>query len=109
LLITCFEIGSDRLSDLLENMLQLFLGTISCFTIDRFAFAAVKGDECSPKELQGLAEDGTFSADAFQRLCIVVAKISNRFKIWGELGQQPQQLQMALACVCKFSTGANLV
>src|SRR5215471_20652869 len=103
----CYSV--DLLIDLFEKILPLFLRKIACFTLDRFAFATVNGDECSPKEIQGLAQDGKFAADSLQRLRILFAKISNRFKIGGEFVQQPQQFQVALAFVFKFSTGANLV
>jgi hypothetical protein len=50
--IKLFELGGDLLIDLFEKILQLFLSKIPCFTMDCFAFAAVNGDECSPKEIQ---------------------------------------------------------
>jgi hypothetical protein len=90
--IKLLERGIDLLMELFEPILPLLLSKIPCLTLDRFACAAVHGAECSPTELQGLAEDGQFSADALQRVRMLFAKSGKRFKIWGELVQQPPQL-----------------
>src|SRR5262245_57547423 len=95
--------------DLFAKILPLFLSTMAGFPLDRVECAAVNGDEFAPKESQSVAEEGTFSADALQRVRMLLAKISHRFKIWGEFVPQPPQLQVALACVFAFSTGAHRV
>jgi hypothetical protein len=104
LFIKLFAIGIDLLMNVFEKIRQLFLRKISGFTIDRFEFAAVNGDKFLPKEVQSLAEDGKCSADALQRLRILFANSSDRFKGGGELVQQPPQLELALAFVLELAT-----
>src|SRR5262249_29823862 len=99
----------NLLMDWFEQMLQRFLSTIPCCTLDRFACAAVNGNECSSKAIQGRAEEGQCSADPREGVWILLAKLGKRFTIWGALVQQPHELQVALACVCAFSTRAARV
>ena len=106
LFIKLVELGIALLMNVVEKIRQLFLSQIPCLAMHCLEFAPVNSHAFSSKEGQILAQASQCSAHPCEGLRVLVAHSSDSCQVGGELLQQPQQLELALACVLALATGA---
>ena len=75
------ERALDALVDLLEGFAELVLGEVTLFGVDRFALAAVDGDERARKEVQLLTQPRELTPDLPQGPQVVLAEVRHRLGI----------------------------
>ena len=95
---------SHALVDLPEEVRELILGEVALFGVDRFALAAVHGDECPRAEVRLLAQQRALTTDWPHGLQIVLPEVRHRLVLRPKLLQQPHQLHIAVGRLCQATT-----
>ena len=104
LAVKFLELALDALVDLLEKLLALVRGEVALSGVDRFALAAVDGDEFNQAEVQLLAQPCALPADLPQGCQGVLPEVRNRLVSRSPLLQPPQQLDIPGGLLCQATT-----
>jgi hypothetical protein len=107
--VKCRERVLDALVELPVEPLELAPGEVALFGVDRFALAAVNGDELTRKEVQLLAEQRARTADLPDGLQVVLTEVRHRLVIKPQLLQQPHQCDIPVGRLCQATTRTETV
>jgi hypothetical protein len=109
LALKVLERALDTLVDLLEEMLALVRSDVALFGVDRFALAAVDGDEGARAQVQWLAQPRALPADLPQGLQVGLPAVGYRLVIRPQLLPQPHELSLPVGLLFQTSTRPETV